>query len=177
MSRGPDLVGIQHPMQQRQRQQRRTGQSRHHMQRRDRPGVGRKHPTRRCYRRLRLGDMHDAFRENEMGPEFVGRPGQHRVPGRGLPRIRYIADVEDIEKRSEALTLEVVPWDKFIMGPGRSWDKVPWIAFPLDLTFDEMEKLGVDPEHLERIGVGLSSPLEDEDGGDNDEDDDAQKGI
>lgn len=99
------------------------------------------------------------------------------VPGRGLPRIRYIADVEDIEKRSEALTLEVVPWDKFIMGPGRSWDKVPWIAFPLDLTFDEMEKLGVDPEHLERIGVGLSSPLEDEDGGDNDEDDDAQKGI
>ena len=99
------------------------------------------------------------------------------VPGRGVPRLRYIADVEDIEKRSESLTWEVVPWDKFIMGPGRSWDKVPWIAFPLDLTFDEMEKLGVDPEHLERIGVGLSSPLEDEDGGDNDEDDDAQKGI
>lgn len=99
------------------------------------------------------------------------------VPGRGIMRLRYSADVEGIEKTAEDMELEVVPWEKFIRGPGRSWDKVPWIAFKLDLTFDELERLGVKADRLERIGVGASSPHE-ADGKSRSEDDDvAQKGI
>ena len=44
MGGGPDLVGIAHAVQQRQRQQRRAGQRRHHMQRRDRPGISGENP-------------------------------------------------------------------------------------------------------------------------------------
>ena len=73
-------------MRQRQRQQRRTGQGRHHMQRRDRPGVPRQRRARRCHRGLGLADMHDAFGEDEMRAERIGGPEQHRVPMRGFPR-------------------------------------------------------------------------------------------
>jgi len=71
--------------------------------------------------------------------------------GRGVPRVRYKPQMrqepdpvsgEPVEvKGYEEVTCEVVAWDRFIRGPGRTWDEVPWIAFEHDLTRDEINRL------------------------------------
>ena len=99
MGGGPDLIGIQHAAQQRQRQQRRAGQGRDHMQRGDRPGIGGQRRTGRRDRGLGLADMHDAFGENEMRAQRIGRPEQQRVPMRGLPRHQRLRMAGAIEQQ------------------------------------------------------------------------------
>lgn len=68
------------------------------------------------------------------------------LPGRGLSRVRYVPDLEDMEAddsqetkddkkepdqriKYEAVTCEHVQWDDFRHGPGKTWDEVRWIAF------------------------------------------------
>jgi hypothetical protein len=63
------------------------------------------------------------------------------VPGRGVPRIRYIPTMKGEEVTLQEVKFERWPWDKFVRGPARSWDRVPWIAFEHDLTRDELVKL------------------------------------
>lgn len=59
------------------------------------------------------------------------------VAGRGVGRIVY----KPYPNGYQETTCERFPWDKFIRGPARSWRKMPWIAFELDLTKDELSKL------------------------------------
>jgi hypothetical protein len=71
--------------------------------------------------------------------------------GRGVPRVRYKPKMKQavdpmtgqpVEVLGyQEVTCEVVPWDRFIRGPGRTWDEVKWIAFEHDLTRDEIDKL------------------------------------
>jgi len=63
------------------------------------------------------------------------------VPGRGVPRIRYIPTIQNEEVTLQEVKFERWPWDKFVRGPARSWDRVPWIAFEHDLSRDELVKL------------------------------------
>jgi hypothetical protein len=71
--------------------------------------------------------------------------------GRGVPRVRYKPQMrEDMDPSTgqpvevigyQEVTCEVVAWDRFIRGPGRTWDTIPWIAFEHDLTKDEIDQL------------------------------------
>jgi len=70
--------------------------------------------------------------------------------GRGIPRVRYKPQMRQVMSPDgtpvevpgyQEVTCEMVPWDRFIRGPGRTWDDIPWIAFEHDLTRDELDKL------------------------------------
>lgn len=77
------------------------------------------------------------------------------VVGRGVVRIRYKPQWRQAqdpmtgetveEKGYEEVACEPVPWDRFIRGPARTWDTVPWIAFEHDLTKEEIENLTGQP--------------------------------
>lgn len=85
---------------------------------------------------------------------FVGAIRDAAVTGRGVLRVRYIAN----ENGAQDATCERWPWDKFIRGPARSWAKMPWVAFELDLTKDELTKL--DPAKAKKMSLGERSDAE-----------------
>ncbi len=62
--------------------------------------------------------------------------------GRGVLRIRYdaVMDGEADQVADETVEPELVPWDRFIIGPGLSWRRVPWIGFRHDLTKVEVAR-------------------------------------
>lgn len=65
------------------------------------------------------------------------------VPGRGLCRHRYSADVRTDEKgEAEALEgeytcMEGVSYDRFLHGFAKKWKEVPWISFEIPMTEEE----------------------------------------
>lgn len=65
------------------------------------------------------------------------------VPGRGLCRHRYSADVRSNEKgeveelEGEYTCVEPVSYDRFLHGYAKKWKEVPWIAFEIPMTKDE----------------------------------------
>ncbi len=87
----------------------------------------------------------------EFNETMVGVVRAALTAGRGVARVRYKPHLkqepdpttgEPVEvKGYEEVICELVPWDRFIRGPGRTWDEVPWIAFEHDLTRDELDKL------------------------------------
>jgi len=85
------------------------------------------------------------------------------LPGRAVCRVRYVpqmtqaepagvdleteqgeafeGDREEVEY--EQCTAEVVQWDDFLHGPGKTWEEVQWVAFRCRLTRDDLrEKFG-----------------------------------
>jgi len=74
------------------------------------------------------------------------------VPGRGIARVKYDAEIyktgnktetgEDEEQvGKELVCCEEIPWDRFIAGYGKSWQEVPWIAIQHFLTKKDVEDL------------------------------------
>lgn len=64
------------------------------------------------------------------------------VPGRGVQRFHYIADIEKDEKgprkvRYERIDAEELAWDKILHGHAKRWIDVPWVAFEHVWTEDE----------------------------------------
>src|ERR1700722_1178686 len=66
MGRGPDLIRLDHAMEQRERQQRRSSQARDHMQRRDHPGIGGQRPARGGNGSVGLAGTHPPLRPDEV---------------------------------------------------------------------------------------------------------------
>jgi hypothetical protein len=64
------------------------------------------------------------------------------LPGRAVSRVRYSPyfDEQGNVVHEEA-NCEHVQWKDFRHGPGKTWVDVPWIAFRLQLTRDELKKL------------------------------------
>lgn len=92
-------------------------------------------------------------------------------PGRGVARIRYEGDHEPIigmdgkqvvgldGEPAERIVrqrawFEIVQWDKWVHGPGHTWDTVPWVAFEHDMTEDDLADLGVDQKTIASLGYG-----------------------
>ena len=62
--------------------------------------------------------------------------------GRAVARERYKPYLtQDDQLAYQELVTEYVPWKHFRRGPGETWDDVPWIAFELFLTREELLKL------------------------------------
>ena len=73
------------------------------------------------------------------------------VTGRGIGRIRYHAKM-GADGGYQEVSLERVPWDKYIRGPARSWSKIPWETYEHDLTKDQLEKLN--PSKAKKLSIG-----------------------
>ena len=73
--------------------------------------------------------------------------GDMAIPGRGVARVRYVPYFStDPQTQQETIAYEEVPcehvhWRDFRRGPGRAWPEVPWVAFRLFLSKDELAKL------------------------------------
>lgn len=70
------------------------------------------------------------------------------VAGRGITRVRYEPTTEPIKDQEtgeqivfEDVTLEHVPWERYRRGPALSWAGLPWEAFELSLSRDELREL------------------------------------
>ncbi len=70
---------------------------------------------------------------------------QALVPGRGIGRVHYAADVKRSEAGDpmalidESVFVESVDWNKIRFGFAKKWEDVPWIAFEHNFTYDEAE--------------------------------------
>lgn len=85
----------------------------------------------------------------------VARHGE--LTGWGIPRIRYFAQSRQIkqdaaqdgvdqsvglyETVADDVDIECVPWDRCYIDPARTWKRVNWVAFELDMTLDEIDDL------------------------------------
>lgn len=71
---------------------------------------------------------------------------QSLVPGRGLIRFHYEAEVasgedgEPLELIDETVWPESLDYDRVIFGYAKSWEDTPWIAFEHCFTFEEAEE-------------------------------------
>ena len=93
------------------------------------------------------------------------------LPGRGVTAVKYDADIGVLDpgetdptqnpdkteeeetpadeaaeepaeyKKSELVCLDAKIWNKVIIGPGKKWSKVPWVAFEEDIDQEEAERL------------------------------------
>jgi hypothetical protein len=70
------------------------------------------------------------------------------VPGRGVARIKYDAEIyeskesdEPGEVSKEVVCAEEIPWDRLVIGYGRSWKDVPFIAIQHFLSKEDLEEL------------------------------------
>jgi len=76
------------------------------------------------------------------------------VPGRGVTRFKYDADVtaeksetakvggelaEDAEVSYETVCGQEVAWDRFLSGYAKRWNQVPWVAFIHYMTREELK--------------------------------------
>lgn len=70
------------------------------------------------------------------------------VPGWGVTRIKYDADVTDEDPKTgksasvnwETVCGKQVPWDRFVCGYSKTWQETPWIAFIHYMDKEELEK-------------------------------------
>lgn len=62
------------------------------------------------------------------------------IPGRGVTRFSYHGEVEPATgKLTECVHGSEVPWDRFLLGYGRTWQQVPWIGYEHRMTKEEVE--------------------------------------
>ena len=70
------------------------------------------------------------------------------LPGRGVARVRYDATADG----AQSVTCDYVDWRDFIVGPGRQWTEVPWVAFEHRLTREQL---------VEQFGaIGQTMPMD-----------------
>lgn len=61
------------------------------------------------------------------------------LPGRGGARVRYQPVLDDSGALvGQDVVAEHFDWQDFTHGPGRQWDEVPWVAFELRLTREQL---------------------------------------
>lgn len=70
----------------------------------------------------------------------------NELVGRGVTRVRYVPYITNDQETGEQIAwedvpTEHVPWANFRRGPARGWEDVPWIAFELFLTREQLIEL------------------------------------
>ena len=72
--------------------------------------------------------------------EYVARDGE--VPGRGILRVRFDADSDEMGNVSnERVRYEAVSWMDYLEGEATRWSQVPWVAFRHQLAKTERDKI------------------------------------
>lgn len=94
--------------------------------------------------------------------EFANKDNE--LTGRGVTRVRYMPYVADDELAYEEVLCEHVPWKHFRRGPGRVWSDVPWIAFELFLTRDQLVALAPKVGNKVNLDCAISGADDKKDG-------------
>lgn len=73
----------------------------------------------------------------------------NEIVGRGVTRVRYVPYITQDQENGEQIAwedvpTEHVPWANFRRGPARVWKDVPWIAFELFLTREQLLEISKD---------------------------------
>ena len=78
-----------------------------------------------------------------------------QIAGRGITRVRYLPLLDRGGENLvwQEVACENVPWRQFRRGPADCWAKVPWVAFELFLTRDELVRLAGEE-------LGAKAPLD-----------------
>lgn len=63
------------------------------------------------------------------------------LPGRGVTRIKYDAEIYDDAKQSELVCVDSILWDRILFGYSKKWSTLPWIAFEEHIDKDEAIRL------------------------------------
>jgi hypothetical protein len=88
---------------------------------------------------------------SEDGGEEYSEPGS---PSEGAGMLgQALAGEKAEELEWESAPIEHVQWDSYLIGPGKTWQDIPWIAFIHDLCRDEL---------IEQFGdaIGSSIPMD-----------------
>lgn len=87
----------------------------------------------------------------------------HRLlPGRAVTRVRHVRKpaADGMGIASESVEFEPIAWEDFRRGPAKRWEDVPWVAFRLYLTRDQIvgviEESGGDATLAERIPLNAT---------------------
>lgn len=84
---------------------------------------------------------------------------QGLVPGRGITKFVYEAEVQEVEGQPAQITSEAVygksvPWNRFRHGYGKHWEEVPWVGFQWFMTAEELVRNFPDTKGLELKALG-----------------------
>lgn len=90
----------------------------------------------------------------------------NELVGRGVTRVRYVPYITGDKETGEQIAWEDVPtdhvpWASFRRGPARVWKDVPWIAFELFLTRDQLLELS--PEYGGKVNLDFTVSEQDKD--------------
>jgi len=94
------------------------------------------------------------------------------LPGRGVTRIKYDAEVEGDQIKLETICLDHIVWDRVLFGYAKKWANVPWIAFEEHIDKEEAKRLGIDEEVIAKLRFTTG----DEEGEDKNEQEENEKG-
>lgn len=97
---------------------------------------------------------------DQFDPNMDSAVQDSELVGRGVTRVRYVpyinGDADTGERLAwEEVPSEHVPWANFRRGPARCWYDVPWIAFELFLTRDQL--ISLSKELGGRVNLDYSS--------------------
>lgn len=97
---------------------------------------------------------------DQFDPNMESAVQDSELVGRAVTRVRYVpyisGDKETGEKLAwEEVPTEHVPWANFRRGPARCWYDVPWIAFELFLTREQLIELS--PSDGGKVNLDYSS--------------------
>lgn len=93
---------------------------------------------------------------------------EYMVPGRGVVRVTYEADIEDADPflpprvMGEAVYIRYWRYRDFLIGPATSWDDVPWIGYRHYMTRNDVEELTGDPGLARALKYSIA-PVSDSD--------------
>jgi hypothetical protein len=86
------------------------------------------------------------------------------LTGRGVARERYKPYLDEQDQLAyQELVTEHTPWKHFRRGPAEVWEDVPWIAFELFLTRDELVRLSPEDGAKVKLDVTVNG-VKDNDG-------------
>ena len=102
--------------------------------------------------------------DNRLDTEIEASAQDAFLAGRGIPRLRFEADISGPVPTNERVTFEVVSWRDYREGPATRWESVPWVAFRVPMDEETFEKFAdkdqiaaqdeVEPKFPEETGDG-----------------------
>ncbi len=103
------------------------------------------------------------FEASNLDDHMVYAVNDMLLPGRGTVRVRYVPHFSEGEMGEEVLDYEEVTyegwnWEDIILGPGKTWEELPWVAFTHMLSKPEVEELA--PEFADVLTYGGERPDE-----------------
>lgn len=106
----------------------------------------------RNYARLMERAIAVQIDDNALDTEIEAVAQDGFLAGRGVPRIRYDADFDEMgNPNNERISFEAVSWRDYREGPAKRWEDVPWVAYKICIAKETYDRMA-DKDLLESQG-------------------------